>query len=151
MRRDAVACEVRPNQPRRCWHRYKIIFVFSGVHGASRRLGPKEINRINARLPENGSKRALRQIARVIRDCSVPIGSAIEPDFVTPGRLAVETETEYFQFAADFPVSKSSESTHLRCDNDGVVAPLARGWKIGDALALAKRLNEFSCHVAGDV
>ena len=48
-------------------------------------------------------------------------------------------------------VHEIQRAGHLRRDDDGVIASLTRGQKIRGAIALTKRLNEFSRHVASDV
>ena len=78
--------------------------------------------RIYASLISNRAKRSFRQVTRIVWNRSVPVGSGIEPDFVTTGGLTIKFEAALLQFLNYFPIVKTREPTRLGCDYDGVIS-----------------------------
>lgn len=113
-----------------------------------RTLRLQEFIRVDSRLFQDRSQRALGHVAWMIRDCCVPIRPGIEPDFVAAGGLAVELEAARFQLPNKFSVPESRQTSHSRGDDDRVVSAVISGRQIRDAAALASCLDQFSSDVA---
>ncbi len=81
----------------------------------------------------------------------VSVGSRVEPDFVTPGGLAIELEAARFQLTNYFPIAESREPTYSGCDCDRVIPPLTCARKILRVVPFAPGLDQLPCNIACDV
>jgi hypothetical protein len=68
---------------------------------------PQEIIRIDSRLLQDRSERALRHVAWMIWDRGKTPRAGIEPDLMATGGLAVELKTAPLQLPNDLSVSES--------------------------------------------
>jgi hypothetical protein len=68
--------------------------------------GRKECLWVDSGLFQNGAKRPLGHIARMVGHRRILIGRGTEPDFVAASCLTIEFKAARFQFPANLPIAE---------------------------------------------
>ena len=85
--------------------------------------------------------------AWVIRERSVAVRFGVEPDFMTAGSLAIETETKNSETPYDLAVTEPCEPAQSGPHDDHEIVALFAGRQGRSPFPLATGLDEFTGHV----